>query len=106
MGVLHYGVHEVQFEDELLSHLQLLISTKLRRGENFMISWTRPAEQGGGRQSLWIDNGVPILFDFADSRLPKLSREWIDNLVVQSAGSAGIHITSQDPPAGVVIPAP
>jgi len=39
MGILHYGANTFEMDDRLLSHLQLVIGVKLRRGENFFMGW-------------------------------------------------------------------
>lgn len=72
MGTLRYGTLEVEFNDMLLAHLQVLIGMKLRRRENFMLSWVKPHELGSGRQSLWIDNGFPISFEFDGGQFPQI----------------------------------
>ena len=43
MGSLHYGGQEFEFDDRTLTHLQIVFSTKLRRGENCVFSWISSA---------------------------------------------------------------
>jgi hypothetical protein len=96
VGVLRYQNEEFAFDDRMLAHLQIVISTKLRRSENFFLSWAVPVEGGGGRHALWIDNGVPVHITYAGSRAPQINREWIEALILSSA-TGGVHITD-DPP--------
>lgn len=62
MGKLLYGEHSYELEDRLLAHLQVIVGMKLRRGENFFVTWRNPTSNGSGRQSLWIDNGLHLSF--------------------------------------------
>ena len=38
MGTLRYEMEEFSFDDRVLAHVQIVISTKLRRGENFFLT--------------------------------------------------------------------
>lgn len=100
VGVLRYNDEEFDFEDRMLAHLQIVISTKLRRSENFFLTWAVPAGSGSGRHALWIDNGVPLHITFSGSRAPQINREWIESLILSSA-TGGVHL-SDDPPAASV----
>lgn len=104
MGTLRYGTLEVEFNDMLLAHLQVLIGMKLRRRENFMLSWVKPHELGSGRQSLWIDNGFPISFEFDGGQFPQISREWVEAMAMEAAGASGLHLTSHEPPESALRP--
>lgn len=81
MGYLHYGgAQEYEFEDRTLAHLKVVITTKLRRQESFLMSWVNPSEKGGGRISIWLSPSIPLAFRFAGSRAPSLNKEWLDAL--------------------------
>ena len=60
-----------------LTHLQLVITAKLRRGEPFPFSWRVDPGQGSGHGSVWISPGVPITFRYAGGKDPSLNREWL-----------------------------
>ncbi|MET0975475.1 MAG: hypothetical protein ABWX82_07385 [Leifsonia sp.] len=96
MGSLFYVDDEFEFDDRTLAHLQIVISTKLRRGENFFLAWTQPMERGSGRNSIWIDNGVPIRFFYSGSRPPSINRDWVEALVL-SAGRASGLLLGEEP---------
>jgi hypothetical protein len=76
-------------DDRQLAHLQLIVGVKLRRGENFFMAWKAPASSGEGRRAVWIDNGVPIYFEYAGGREPKLNFAWARSSPTQRA-KAGV----------------
>lgn len=92
MGILSYDGEEFDFDDRVLLHLQFVISTKLRRRENFFITWPLPMERGSGRRAIWIDNGVPIHFFYGGSRPALINRDWIDQLLLSAAKSTGLVV--------------
>jgi len=98
MGFLHYDGEEFDFDDRVLLHLQIVISTKLRRHENFFITWALPMERGSGRRAIWIDNGVPIHFSYSGLRAATVNRDWVEQMVNSSTNSAGLFV-GPEPPA-------
>ncbi|MBX9719024.1 MAG: hypothetical protein K2X36_09325 [Microbacteriaceae bacterium] len=100
MGLLRYHNEEFGFDDRMLAHVQIVISTKLRRGENFFLTWTLPASSGSGRHALWIDNGVPLHITYSGSRPPQINREWIEALILSSATGA-VNLVDDPPIASV-----
>jgi hypothetical protein len=95
VGTLHYDGDSYDLDDRTLFHLQLAISTKLRRGENFFLTWPVPVEQGSGRHSIWIDNGVPIHIYYSGSRQIGVNREWVEALVSSAAHGGGMFVGSE-----------
>jgi hypothetical protein len=98
MGQLHYGDSVHQLDDRVLAHLQLVISTKLRRHEKFFAGWVKPVEAGGGRESFWVDNGVPIHFVYTLPVMPRLNPLWLEEMLL-SAGTAEGLIIGAEPDA-------
>jgi hypothetical protein len=96
VGTLYYDDAEFELDDRILTHLQIVISTKLRRGEDFFLSWQVPVERGSGRNALWIDNGVPIRFFYSGSRNVAVNREWVEAMIM-SAGRASGLVLSDEP---------
>jgi hypothetical protein len=92
MGSLHYGGREFELEDRVLAHLQIVISTKLRRKESFFVTWTQPQERGSGRHTIWIDNGVPMHIFFGGSRVPSINRVWVDELMASASRATGLLV--------------
>ncbi|MEF2975639.1 hypothetical protein V3W46_00275 [Subtercola sp. YIM 133946] len=54
MGKLVYGDSgtEIEFDDRVLTHLQIVIGAKLRRRESFFFSWKDDPAVGDGRSSI------------------------------------------------------
>ncbi|MDN4613938.1 hypothetical protein P5G50_05670 [Leifsonia sp. F6_8S_P_1B] len=103
MGVLSYGGSEYEFDDRVLSHLQVVITTKLRRRESFALTWV-PENGEYGRESIWVDNGFPIRFRFSQPGASPLNREWLEQLMDGTHRPAGLVLTaesgrSEDQPA-------
>ena len=94
MGRLIYGQSvSAEFEDRLLTHLEIVITSKLRRGEGFLFSW----EERAGRTTIWLHPSLPIVYRYAGSRSPSVNRTWIE-LLSQTASSAGGLRLLPEPP--------
>lgn len=96
MGLLYYGTTAtpIEIDDRTLSHLKVVIATKLRRNESFTLSW-RPQDQtadGPGRSTIWIHPSIPLRFVFEDTEQPELSSAWITALANSASASGGITI--------------
>lgn len=52
MGTLSVGQWAVEFEDRMLTHLEVVIVNRFRRGEPVLMSWIDSAAIGSGRGSL------------------------------------------------------
>lgn len=95
MGTLSYDGENFELDDRVLTHLQIAISTKLRRGENFFLSWQVPVERGSGRHAIWIDNGVPIHFYYSGSRAISINRDWIESMIVSAGRASGLVLIDE-----------
>jgi len=95
MGKLIYGASEFDLDDRLLAHLQVITSVKLRRGENFFVTWRNSPPRGSGRQSVWIDNGLHIAFAYDGSRVPEVNREWIEAMSTSASTNFGLQLTDE-----------
>jgi len=97
VGKLLYGSSklEIEFDDRVLAHLQIVIATKLRRHEGFFFSWRDDPALGDGRSSIWIESSIPLLFRFAGSERQQLNREWIDELTDSSNQSQGLMLIAE-----------
>ncbi len=100
MGFLHYDGQRFPMEDRVLVHLQVVMSMKLRRGENFFLLWRNSQASGGGRNAVWIDNGVPIYCEYEGSRLPSINRDWVETLATSAGTNFGLQITEE----GTLVP--
>jgi hypothetical protein len=95
VGTLSYDGENFELDDRVLTHLQIAISTKLRRGENFFLSWQVPVERGSGRHAIWIDNGVPIHFYYSGSRAISINRDWIETMIVSAGRASGLVLIDE-----------
>ena len=100
MGTLLYGNPGIviTFDDRVLMHLQIVISTKLRRRESFVFTWTDSVGEGSGRSAIWIDPTSTLYYRYFGSRTPSINRDWIEALML-SANSAGGWITGPAMPS-------
>jgi hypothetical protein len=96
MGHITYGSESFEFADVMLGHLQMVVSTKLRRGEHFFLTWPLPAYMGSGRHSIWIDNAVPLLFSYT-TEPSKLDMAWMEWALAEAAKPKGLHLSINDP---------
>lgn len=90
MGSIFYGGRDepIQIEDRTLSHLKIVIATKLRRQESFTFSWVHPEPDSEGRSTIWLHPAIPLRFVFESREPAELNLQWIDRLM-QSANSTG-----------------
>ena len=95
MGFLSYGTAVIEYDDRTLAHLQIVIATKLRPRESFMMSWRNAADVGDGRGAVWVEPSIPLYFNFDGSRPPTIDREWVERLAVMASSSAGLHVVDQ-----------
>lgn len=108
MGKFIYdGSTKVDIEDRALAHVQVVIGTKLRRGEAFYFMWREEASVGDGRTSVWLHESIPLVYRFSGSRRPELNPAWLDALAYTANSSSGLHLVPEPaegstPPAGVM----
>jgi hypothetical protein len=98
VGSLHYDGREFELDDRVLAHLQVVISTKLRRHENFFVTWIQPPERGSGRHTIWVDNGVALHIFFSGSRVPVINMNWIDEMMTSARRATGLQIRDEPEP--------
>jgi hypothetical protein len=102
VGTLRYDGESYELDDRLLFHMQIAISTKLRRGENFFLTWPVAAELGSGRHTIWVDNGVPLHIFYSGSKVPTLNKDWIEAMIQTGSRASGMHVMEESeirPPA-------
>ncbi|MFS0852561.1 ATP-dependent DNA ligase [Microbacterium sp. 179-I 3D4 NHS] len=98
MGRLTYeGGPKVEIEDRALTHLQLVMTAKLRRGEPFPFSWREDASVGGGRTTVWIHPSSSLVFKYFGSRPPRLNHAWMRDLAVTASQPSGLYLTPEPP---------
>jgi len=87
----------VDFEDRLLAHLQIAMTTKLRRGESFAFTWKDDVALGDGRTTIWVHPAHQLVFKFYGSRPPVLNRAWVEALLQAANSGAGLHVVPEPP---------
>lgn len=97
MGTLIYGHGDlsVDFEDRTLAHLQVVIGTKLRRRESFLMSWSDDGQESERRTSIWLDHSVPMYFRYSTTRAPELNHDWISLLMAGANSAAGLALVAE-----------
>jgi hypothetical protein len=96
MGRLIYdSTLEADFDDRLLAHLQIVIGTKLGKGESFYFSWRDAATTGNGRTSLWLHPAIPLRFKYHGSRPPLVNSDWVRRLLQDSYTANGLRISDE-----------
>ena len=98
MGTLHYGngLDTLTIPDDVLAHLKIVITTKLRRGESFTFTWQHPRGAGPARTTLWIQPAIPLLFTFESTEPVSLDRDYLNALAVAANSNAGLIVNSPD----------
>ena len=102
MGTMTYVGSTVEFDDRTLTHLQVVIMQKFRRGESFPMSWADSPTAGSGRSAVWMTPTTPVFFTFDGSRVPAIDQEWIDRLSRSAESPRGLIVTDA---GGVLIKA-
>ena len=94
MGRLIYGPTgaHVEIDDRALSHLKVVMITKLRRGEGFAFSWDKPVSDGSGRATIWCHPALGFEFEFDGGREASLNKVWLEDLMVSANSSGGLHL--------------
>ena len=69
MGRLEYNSSRppIEIDDETLAHLKIIIATKLRRQESFMMTWEPVGDTADRRVSAWISPSIPLVLAFDDA---------------------------------------
>jgi len=69
MGNLEYNSSRppIDVDDTTLAHLKIIIGTKLRRQESFMMTWL-PEKTATGRLTIWMNPSIPLVFEFDDPK--------------------------------------
>ena len=97
MGTLYYGDSgtPIGIEDRALAHLKIAITTKLRRGESFTLSWKHADDQPRGRSTLWVHPSIPLRFVFDEAVAPDISRHWVEDLMRSANSTGGIQLVPE-----------
>ncbi|WP_345803359.1 ATP-dependent DNA ligase [Microbacterium sp. AZCO] len=96
MGKLTYeNSIRVDIDDRALAHLQLVIGTKLRRGESFFFSWREDASIGGGRTTVWMHPRCALVYKYYGGRPPRLNSAWVEALALVANSASGLYLVPE-----------
>ena len=87
-------------DDRTLAHLKVAVVTKLRRGENFTLSWRHAEGDVRGRTTIWMHQSIPLRFEFDEPEAPELHREWIEQILRSANTTGGIQLTPEEVETG------
>jgi hypothetical protein len=94
MGSLTYPAagFAAEVDDRVLAHLEIVIFSKLRRNERFML--TLPSEDDGAGQTevLWLDPAFPLRFTYSASARPAINATWVSSLADEASSRTGLRI--------------
>lgn len=92
---LYDATVKADFEDRLLAHLQMVIGSKLRRGEPFFFVWKDDQSLGGGRTSVWVHSQASLVFKFSGGRPPSLNKVWLEALMHTANSPTGLYVVPE-----------
>lgn len=97
MGSIYYGGlgEPIHIEDRALSHLKIVIATKLRRQESFTLSWVHSDGDPEGRSTIWFHPSIPLRFVFDSKEAPPLNAQWIERLMHSANSTGGIMLVDE-----------
>ena len=110
MGTFYYGGGHgdlpagFDLDDVLLAHLKLVIISKLRRGESFVV--TVPALEHGCqvREALWVTPSVPMRFVMDEADGPLLDPHRLEALMTQANTLGGIVVKAESTGRSLITP--
>jgi hypothetical protein len=94
LGDLYYGSQRtrVHLDDRVLHHLRVAITTKLRRGEPFLVSWRDAERVGGGRTSIWIAPHIDLIYKFDGVRDAETDPRLVESMLAAASTTQGIEL--------------
>lgn len=96
MGTFIYdGGPKTEIDDRALAHIQLVVASKLRRGEPFGFSWKEDMSVGGGRTTVWVHPGAALVFKYHGSRPPEINRNWVQALTQVASSPGGLYLVPE-----------
>ncbi|WP_091226363.1 hypothetical protein [Microbacterium sp. 3J1] len=83
MGTLEYNSSHppIHIDDATLAHVKVIIGTKLRRQESFMMTWLSPTGDSSGRMTAWVHPSIPLVLAFDDQKMPSIDRARIARMM-------------------------
>jgi hypothetical protein len=96
MAQLVYGAEgePIQLPEELLAHIKVVMTAKLRRNESFLMTW-RHADDAG-RSAVWVQPSIPLFFTFDDPEPPALDHALLTRLAAAANSNGGLVLDLRD----------
>ena len=96
MGKILYADSDIEivFDDRAMAHLQVVIGSKLRRGEQFAFTWQEPGS-GVGRVSIWMSSTIPIVFQYFGGKPPAINPAWVAALNKSANSPGGLQVVPE-----------
>ncbi len=94
MGHIYYGSDQepTRFPDRILTHLQVVITTKMRRGESFTLTRLHSAADQGGKTTIWMQPSIPLRFVFDSAEPEALNPATLQEMAHRASSSSGLVI--------------
>ncbi|MFK3678017.1 hypothetical protein ACI2IP_09800 [Microbacterium sp. NPDC090218] len=83
MGTLEYNSSRppIEVDDATLAHLKIVIGTKLRRHESFMMTWLPEEKNAAGRLTIWMHPSIPLSLAFDGTEMPVIDPKRIERMM-------------------------
>lgn len=83
MGTLEYNSSRppIEVDDETLAHLKVVIGTKLRRQESFMMTWLPGDRSEAGRLTIWMHPSIPLVMEFDDPKMARIDPKKLERMM-------------------------
>lgn len=94
---IYDGGVKVDIDDRVLAHVQIVIGSKLRRGEPFYFTWKDAVAIGNGRTTVWVHPRCSLVYKFYGSRKPQLNPAWLDALATTANSAGGLYLVPEPP---------
>ena len=90
MGKLEYNSSHpaIEIDDDTLAHVKILIATKLRRQESFMMTWLPVGAGPDKRATIWIHPAIPLQFGFDAAEPPPIDPHTVQE-IMQALNASG-----------------
>jgi hypothetical protein len=92
MGNLVYGdaQFDIELDDNLLAHLQIVIGAKLRRDESFYFTWTSGSDSGPRKNTIWLQHSIPLRYHYTDDTSQPIDHALLERLAIAANTAQGL----------------
>jgi hypothetical protein len=96
VGYLVYdGTTRIQLDDRVLAHLEIIMIIKFRRREGFPLRWRDSANDGQGRNMVWLDPSMPLRLHLDSPKAAPTNREWIEQMAEAASTNHGLELLDE-----------